>query len=61
MHVMILKPNLSNYIQNESIVGYFAKWVNKILWDGNEGISKIQGFNKIQFERFCRFINKGLT
>uniref|UniRef100_A0AAU7AND7 DNA-directed RNA polymerase subunit beta n=1 Tax=Triphora wagneri TaxID=2594492 RepID=A0AAU7AND7_9ASPA len=29
--------------------------------DGNEGISIIPGFSKIQFEGFCRFINQGLT
>lgn len=28
---------------------------------GNEGMSMIPGFNQIQFEGFCRFINQGLT
>nr|QUB01744.1 RNA polymerase beta subunit [Callisia repens] len=28
--------------------------------DGNEGMSTIPGFSKIQFEGFCRFIDKGL-
>ncbi|PHU11587.1 DNA-directed RNA polymerase subunit beta [Capsicum chinense] len=32
-----------------------------MLWDGNEGISTIPGFNQIQFEGFCRFIDQGLT
>nr|YP_010716828.1 RNA polymerase beta subunit [Zingiber orbiculatum]YP_010717176.1 RNA polymerase beta subunit [Zingiber yingjiangense]QLD95733.1 RNA polymerase beta subunit [Curcuma flaviflora]WDQ40724.1 RNA polymerase beta subunit [Zingiber orbiculatum]WDQ41072.1 RNA polymerase beta subunit [Zingiber yingjiangense] len=33
-----------------------------MLWnDGNEGMSTIPGFSQIQFEGFCRFINKGLT
>nr|WRH49457.1 RNA polymerase beta subunit [Scabiosa tschiliensis] len=28
--------------------------------DGNEGLSTIPGFNQIQFEGFCRFIDRGL-
>nr|YP_009526756.1 RpoB [Dipsacus japonicus]AXZ62425.1 RpoB [Dipsacus japonicus]QFQ37173.1 RNA polymerase beta subunit [Dipsacus japonicus]UUL71150.1 RNA polymerase beta subunit [Dipsacus japonicus] len=28
--------------------------------DGNEGLSTIPGFNQIQFEGFCRFIEQGL-
>ena len=28
---------------------------------GNEGMSTIPGFNQIQFEGFCRFIDQGLT
>nr|YP_010534441.1 RNA polymerase beta subunit [Rhododendron thymifolium]UYA95625.1 RNA polymerase beta subunit [Rhododendron thymifolium] len=31
-----------------------------MLWDGNEGMSTIPGFNQIQFEGFCRFIDQGL-
>ena len=33
----------------------------KMLGDGNEGMSTIPGFNHIQFEGFCRFIDQGLT
>nr|WBU14124.1 RNA polymerase beta subunit [Cyanotis ciliata] len=29
--------------------------------DGNEGMSTIPGFSQIQFEGFCRFIDKGLA
>nr|DBA06324.1 TPA: RNA polymerase beta subunit [Tapheocarpa calandrinioides] len=29
--------------------------------DGNEGMSTIPGFSQIQFEGFCRFIDKGLV
>ncbi|KAL2488865.1 DNA-directed RNA polymerase subunit beta [Forsythia ovata] len=32
-----------------------------MLGDGNEGMSTIPGFNQIQFEGFCRFIDQGLT
>nr|YP_010007000.1 RNA polymerase beta subunit [Passiflora haematostigma]QNR05767.1 RNA polymerase beta subunit [Passiflora haematostigma] len=32
-----------------------------MLRDGNEGMSTIPGFNQIQFEGFCRFIDQGLT
>nr|ADD31197.1 RNA polymerase beta subunit protein [Ximenia americana] len=32
-----------------------------MLRDGNEGMSTIPGFNHIQFEGFCRFIDQGLT
>nr|YP_010477533.1 RNA polymerase beta subunit [Polystachya adansoniae]UVI17909.1 RNA polymerase beta subunit [Polystachya adansoniae] len=32
-----------------------------MLQNGNEGMSTIPGFSQIQFEGFCRFINKGLT
>nr|YP_010265919.1 RNA polymerase beta subunit [Euonymus europaeus]UHY94777.1 RNA polymerase beta subunit [Euonymus europaeus] len=32
-----------------------------MLGDGNEGTSTIPGFNQIQFEGFCRFIDHGLT
>nr|YP_009449783.1 RNA polymerase beta subunit [Tacca leontopetaloides]ANA91311.1 RNA polymerase beta subunit [Tacca leontopetaloides] len=32
-----------------------------MLRDGNEGMCTIPGFNQIQFEGFCRFINQGLT
>nr|YP_010711217.1 RNA polymerase beta subunit [Corydalis remota]YP_010711311.1 RNA polymerase beta subunit [Corydalis hallaisanensis]YP_010711965.1 RNA polymerase beta subunit [Corydalis ohii]YP_010712306.1 RNA polymerase beta subunit [Corydalis namdoensis]YP_010712400.1 RNA polymerase beta subunit [Corydalis alata]YP_010712495.1 RNA polymerase beta subunit [Corydalis humilis]YP_010712589.1 RNA polymerase beta subunit [Corydalis grandicalyx]YP_010712683.1 RNA polymerase beta subunit [Corydalis misandra]WD len=31
-----------------------------MLQDGNEGMSTIPGFNQIQFEGFCRFIDEGL-
>nr|YP_010154141.1 RNA polymerase beta subunit [Corydalis hsiaowutaishanensis]QQW51974.1 RNA polymerase beta subunit [Corydalis hsiaowutaishanensis] len=31
-----------------------------MLQDGNEGMSTIPGFSKIQFEGFCRFIDQGL-
>nr|YP_009742338.1 RNA polymerase beta subunit [Zabelia dielsii]QID90433.1 RNA polymerase beta subunit [Zabelia dielsii] len=31
-----------------------------MLQDGNEGLSTIPGFNQIQFEGFCRFIDQGL-
>ncbi|KAL3753851.1 hypothetical protein ACJRO7_001143 [Eucalyptus globulus] len=31
-----------------------------MLGDGNEGMSAIPGFNQIQFEGFCRFIDQGL-
>ena len=32
-----------------------------MLRDGNAGMSTIPGFNQIQFEGFCRFIDQGLT
>nr|YP_009262419.1 RNA polymerase subunit beta [Oenothera villaricae]ANI86996.1 RNA polymerase subunit beta [Oenothera villaricae]ANI87083.1 RNA polymerase subunit beta [Oenothera picensis subsp. picensis] len=32
-----------------------------MLGDGNGGMSTIPGFNQIQFEGFCRFIDQGLT
>ena len=32
-----------------------------MLGGGNEAISTIPGFNQIQFEGFCRFIEQGLT
>nr|YP_010146231.1 RNA polymerase beta subunit [Euonymus phellomanus]QQO81122.1 RNA polymerase beta subunit [Euonymus phellomanus] len=32
-----------------------------MLGDGNEGTSTIPGFNQIQFEGFCRFVDHGLT
>ncbi|CAN0933478.1 DNA-directed RNA polymerase subunit beta [Linum grandiflorum] len=32
-----------------------------MLKNGNGGLSTIPGFNQIQFEGFCRFINQGLT
>nr|WMW14573.1 RNA polymerase beta subunit [Tripterygium hypoglaucum] len=32
-----------------------------MLGDGNEGTFTIPGFNQIQFEGFCRFIDHGLT
>ena len=32
-----------------------------MLGGGNEAISTIPGFNQIQFEGFCRFIDQGLT
>lgn len=32
-----------------------------MLRDGNEVMSTIPGFNQIQFEGFCRFIDQGLT
>nr|YP_009166875.1 RNA polymerase beta subunit [Osyris alba]ALC75175.1 RNA polymerase beta subunit [Osyris alba] len=32
-----------------------------MLLDGTEGMSTIPGFNQIQFEGFCRFIDQGLT
>nr|YP_009670880.1 RNA polymerase beta subunit [Passiflora contracta]QCX30158.1 RNA polymerase beta subunit [Passiflora contracta] len=32
-----------------------------MLRDGNEGMFTIPGFNQIQFEGFCRFIDQGLT
>nr|YP_009670962.1 RNA polymerase beta subunit [Passiflora arbelaezii]QCX30239.1 RNA polymerase beta subunit [Passiflora arbelaezii] len=32
-----------------------------MLRDGNEGMYTIPGFNQIQFEGFCRFIDQGLT
>nr|QXO03075.1 RNA polymerase beta subunit [Cystorchis variegata] len=32
-----------------------------MLQKGNEGMSTIPGFSQIQFEGFCRFINRGLT
>nr|YP_010882402.1 RNA polymerase beta subunit [Lonicera elisae]WID87656.1 RNA polymerase beta subunit [Lonicera elisae] len=32
----------------------------KMLQDGNEGMYTIPGFNQIQFEGFCRFIDQGL-
>nr|YP_010120826.1 RNA polymerase beta subunit [Iris pseudacorus]QRC77354.1 RNA polymerase beta subunit [Iris pseudacorus] len=32
-----------------------------MLCNGNEGMSTIPGFSQIQFEGFCRFINRGLT
>nr|YP_010626207.1 RNA polymerase beta subunit [Abelia schumannii]WBK16719.1 RNA polymerase beta subunit [Abelia schumannii] len=31
-----------------------------MLQNGNEGLSTIPGFNQIQFEGFCRFIDQGL-
>nr|YP_010214337.1 RNA polymerase beta subunit [Loranthus kaoi]YP_010214532.1 RNA polymerase beta subunit [Loranthus odoratus]UBN07867.1 RNA polymerase beta subunit [Loranthus delavayi]UBN08192.1 RNA polymerase beta subunit [Loranthus kaoi]UBN08387.1 RNA polymerase beta subunit [Loranthus odoratus] len=31
-----------------------------MLWDGNEGMYTIPGLNQIQFEGFCRFIDRGL-
>nr|APB94785.1 RNA polymerase beta subunit [Daucus aureus] len=31
-----------------------------MLRDGNEGMSTIPGFNQIQFEAFCRFMDQGL-
>ncbi|KAL3648272.1 hypothetical protein CASFOL_007696 [Castilleja foliolosa] len=33
----------------------------KMLGDENEAMSTIPGFNQIQFEGFCRFIDQGLT
>ncbi|MCQ7013076.1 hypothetical protein M9Y11_19840, partial [Clostridioides difficile] len=33
----------------------------KMLGDANEAMSTIPGFNQIQFEGFCRFIDEGLT
>lgn len=33
----------------------------KMLGDANEAMSTIPGFNQIQFEGFCRFIDQGLT
>ena len=33
----------------------------KMFRGGNEGMSTIPGFNQIQFEGFCRFIDQGLT
>lgn len=33
----------------------------QMLRDGNEGMSTIPGFNQIQFEGFCRFIDQSLT
>lgn len=32
-----------------------------MLGDGNQAMSTIPGFNQIQFEGFCRFIDQGLT
>uniref|UniRef100_A0A5P8G353 DNA-directed RNA polymerase subunit beta n=2 Tax=Dipelta TaxID=105265 RepID=A0A5P8G353_DIPYU len=32
-----------------------------MLQNGNEGLSTIPGFNQIQFEGFCRFIDQGLV
>ena len=32
-----------------------------MLGDGNGGMSTIPGFNQIQFEGFCRFIDQGLA
>ena len=32
-----------------------------MLKNGNGGLSTIPGFNQIQFEGFCRFIDQGLT
>ncbi|KAJ6812769.1 RNA polymerase beta subunit [Iris pallida] len=32
-----------------------------MLRNGNEGMSTILGFSQIQFEGFCRFINRGLA
>ncbi|KAK8964142.1 DNA-directed RNA polymerase subunit beta [Platanthera guangdongensis] len=32
-----------------------------MLQNGNAGMYTIPGFSQIQFEVFCRFINKGLT
>nr|YP_009515090.1 RNA polymerase beta subunit [Dendrotrophe varians]AUN45159.1 RNA polymerase beta subunit [Dendrotrophe varians] len=32
-----------------------------MLRDGNEGMSTIPGFNQIQFEGFCRFMDQGFT
>ena len=32
-----------------------------MLGGANEGMSTIPGFNQIQFEGFCRFIDQGLT
>jgi DNA-directed RNA polymerase subunit beta len=32
-----------------------------MLGGGNEGMSTILGFNQIQFEGFCRFIDQGVT
>ena len=31
-----------------------------MLGDGNEGMSTLPGLNQIQFEGFCRFIDRGL-
>ena len=33
----------------------------KMLGSGNEGMSTLPGLNQIQFEGFCRFIDRGLT
>ncbi|KAF1879950.1 hypothetical protein Lal_00022858 [Lupinus albus] len=33
----------------------------KILWGGNKEMATIPGLNQIQFEGFCRFIDRGLT
>ncbi|AES93574.1 DNA-directed RNA polymerase [Medicago truncatula] len=33
----------------------------KMLGVGNEGMSTLPGLNQIQFEGFCRFIDRGLT
>ena len=32
-----------------------------MLGVGNEGMSTLPGLNQIQFEGFCRFIDRGLT
>jgi DNA-directed RNA polymerase subunit beta len=48
-------------MKNEQIMGFFFyKREMKMLEGGNEGMSTIPGFNQIQFEGFCRFIDQGL-
>ena len=49
-------------MKNDPIVG-FLKITRKykMLKNGNGGLSTIPGFNQIQFEGFCRFIDQGLT
>uniref|UniRef100_A0A3N7HMX9 DNA-directed RNA polymerase n=1 Tax=Populus trichocarpa TaxID=3694 RepID=A0A3N7HMX9_POPTR len=52
-----------NWMKNDPIMGFFFS-INgkfKMLGDGNGGMSTIPGFNQIQFEGFCRFIDQGLA
>lgn len=56
-----LLDDLANSVKNEPIVGFLINGKFKMLGDGNEGMSTIPGFNQIQFEGFCRFIDQGLT
>ncbi|WVZ26796.1 hypothetical protein V8G54_000098 (mitochondrion) [Vigna mungo] len=49
---------------NPQIVEYFSiKFTGKLkmLGSGNEEMSTLPGLNQIQFEGFCRFIDRGLT
>ena len=52
-------PSLLDRISNDGVFSINGK--SKMLRDRNERISTIPGFNQIQFEGFCRFIDQGLT